>query len=460
MLSKVDDSFLELKKNISRERKIAKEMIVFSEEMEKAENSGEKKEITRGLKTLKSEIEKTSDGILSLLNQISISNPFENYSIKVPEIILETEQPSMGTPPRLAYASQQEPQGKMNFSEKITKRINEIKYKSNLPSLDRETLKRIKKKEEEEKTSRGKIKKPSIFIRKANQFFSDYSAELIKRWEFKKMQSNLMKSNLNFLLKSYISIIILSTLASFALSLIIFVFLLFFDVNSAFPIITLAGGNFAMRILKTFWIIFFIPAAAFLFMFFYPSLEKDSVERRINLELPFAAINMAAVSGSMIDPTKIFQIMVSTKEYPSLEKEFIKLLNSVNVLGLDFVTALKNSAFNTASKKLGELYSGLATTINSGGDLPKFFEERAKSMLFEYNLEKEKNTKAAETFMDIYISVVIAAPMILMLLLMLMRISGLGIPLSTGAITLMMILGVVGINIIFLTFLHIKQPNV
>ncbi|MEK6819917.1 MAG: hypothetical protein AABY03_01825, partial [Nanoarchaeota archaeon] len=74
--------------------------------------------------------------------------------------------------------------------------------------------------------------------------------------------------------------------------------------------------------------------------------------------------------------------------------------------------------------------------------------------------EREKSTKAAETFMDIYISVVIAAPMILMLLLMMMRISGLGIPLSTGAITLMMILGVVGINMVFLIFLQIKQPNV
>jgi len=115
---------------------------------------------------------------------------------------------------------------------------------------------------------------------------------------------------------------------------------------------------------------------------------------------------------------------------------------------------------NTSSKKLAELFNGLATTINSGGDLTKFFEERSNSLLFDYNLEKEKNTKLAETFMDIYISVVIAAPMILMLLLMMMRISGLGVPFSTGAITLMMITGVSFINLIFLTFLHIKQPTV
>ncbi len=445
MLSKSDDLFLELKKEISREMKIARELIVFAEEMEKAEDSDEKKEILQELKSLKGEIGKSNNNILKLLNQIVMQNSLNDYSIpKIPEVQMEFAQKEKSKP---------------SFSEIISQRISGMKYKSNLPSLDKDTLKRLRRKEDEEKITRGKIKKPSIFIRKANQMFSDFSFNLIKRGGFKEMQSDLMKSNLNLLLKSYVSMIILSTLISFAASIIIFMFFMFFDV-SGFPSITLASGNFALRLLKTFWIIFALPMGTFLLMFFYPSLEKDSVARRVDLELPFATINMAAISGSMIDPTKIFQIIISTKEYPYLEKEFTKLLNSVNVLGQDFVTALRNSAFNTASKKLGELYGGLATTINSGGDLPKFFEERAQSMLFEYTLEREKNTKTAETFMDIYISVVIAAPMILMLLLMMMRISGLGIQLSTGAITLIMILGVVGINAVFLTFLHIKQPNV
>ena len=223
--------------------------------------------------------------------------------------------------------------------------------------------------------------------------------------------------------------------------------------------ITLANENLAIRFVKTFWVLIAIPVSTFIFMYSYPSLERDSVGKKIEQELPFATINMAAISGSMIDPTKIFQIIISTGEYTYLEKEFNKLLNSVNVLGQDFISALRNSTFNTASKKLAELFSGLATTINSGGNLPKFFQERAATMLFEYNLEREKATKSAETFMDIYISVVVAAPMILMLLLMMMKISGLGIPLSTGMITLIMILGVAGINMFFLIFLQIKQTN-
>ena len=168
---------------------------------------------------------------------------------------------------------------------------------------------------------------------------------------------------------------------------------------------------------------------------------------------------MAAISGSMINPTDIFSIIISTKEYPYIQKEFTKLLNEVNVYGYNLVKALKNSAKNSPSLKLSELLSGLATTINTGGELPEFFDKRSQTLLFDYRLEREKYTKSAETFMDIYISVVIAAPMVLMLLLMMMKISGLGLTLSTTMITTMMILGVTVINIVFLTFLHLKQPN-
>jgi flagellar protein FlaJ len=186
-------------------------------------------------------------------------------------------------------------------------------------------------------------------------------------------------------------------------------------------------------------------------------MEKKSMETKINQELPFATIHMASISESLVEPSNIFRIIISTGEYPNMEREFVKLLNEINVFGYDLVTALRNSAFNSPSRKLSELFDGLATTITSGGNLSDFFDKRAQTLLFDYKLDKEQQTKSAETFMDIYISVVIAAPMILMLLLIMMRVSGLGIALSTGMISLIMVLGVSVVNIIFLAFLQLKQ---
>lgn len=329
---------------------------------------------------------------------------------------------------------------------------------SELSPLENETIKRLK--QGKEKVIEGKEKKASRYVGLSNRLFSNFAMSLLERNLFKTLPKDLVKSNLEFLPKSYISVIIFTTLVSVFVSIILFIFFLFFNVGIKLPIVTFSEDDILFRVLKTLWILFVIPIGTFLFMYFYPSLERDAVRRKIDQELPFVTIHMSAISGSLIDPTKIFSIIVATKEYPYTEKEFVKLMNGVNILGHDLVSALRTSALNSSSKKLAEILNGLATTINSGGDLPKFFEQRSKSLLFEYNLEKEKNTKLAETFMDIYISVVIAAPMILMLLLMMMRISGLGVPFSTGAITLMMISGVVFINLIFLTFLHLKQPTI
>ena len=168
---------------------------------------------------------------------------------------------------------------------------------------------------------------------------------------------------------------------------------------------------------------------------------------------------MSAISGSMLDPSKIFSIIIATKEYPHLEKEFIRLMNQINLYGYDLVTALKSTAYNSPSKRLSELLTGLATTIGSGGNLQDFFDKRSQTLLFDYRIDREKYAKSAETMMDIYISVVLAAPMIFMLLMMMMKISGLGISMAIGTITLMTILAVLLINLIFLSFLHLKQPS-
>jgi flagellar protein FlaJ len=289
--------------------------------------------------------------------------------------------------------------------------------------------------------------------------FANVSEKLIKKGVFKDLSKNLVKANMEFLSKSYVSVIFFSTLVSFIIAIFASIFFFFFNVGVNFPFVTLANEDFLIRFLKVSWMLIIFPIITFLFAYVYPILEKGVTEKKISNELPFATINMAAISGSMLDPTRIFSIIVSTKEYPYLGKEFIKIINGVNILGYDLISILRNSAETSPSKKLSDLFNGIATIITTGGDLPKFFDERAKSLLFEYNLEKEKSTRSAETFMDIYISVVIAAPMILMLLLVVMQISGLGFSLTTGMITLIMVSGVTVINFVFLTFLYLKQAN-
>jgi len=239
----------------------------------------------------------------------------------------------------------------------------------------------------------------------------------------------------------------------------LFFFFMFFNIQPLLPIVVKSTETFLVRLPKVILIPLILPLVTFVLMYFYPSLERKSLGIKINQELPFATIHMASISGSLLEPSKIFKIIITTQDYPEIEKQFIKIMNELNLYGYNLVSALRNVAFNSPSERFSDLLNSLATTINSGGDLQDFFEERAESLLFDYRLEREKENKTAETFMDIYISVVIAAPMILMLLLMMIKVSGLGLDLSIPSITLIMILSVSIINIVFLVFLHLKKPG-
>jgi uncharacterized membrane protein len=423
-----------LKENFERQKKIVEQMEQLLEALKESTDSEEKGIISSQIKSLKNSLKKSGLEFIDTAESISLPKPLNTIPVPVynPEKIQE-----------------QIPETNDFKNKPNTK-------KERVSELEKMTLKRMKKKELV--IVKKKEKKPNTYVKIASSLFYNKAMSMINKGKFYSLRRDLIKANLEFVPATYISVTFFTTILSFFVALLISFFFLFFSLIAFPPFIVPFVGGFGVRFLQIFWIVLAIPALVFTFAYFYPAMEKKSLEAQINQELPFATIHMSSISNSMIEPSKIFSIIISTGEYSHLEKEFTKLLNEVNVYGYDLVSALRDMAFNSPSRKLGELYNGLATTITSGGDLPEFFDKRSQTLLFEHRLDIEKHSKAAETFMDIYISVVIAAPMILMLLLMMMRISGLGISLSTQMITLVMVLGVSFMNILFLAFLHIKQP--
>ena len=440
----------ELRQKILMQKKLFGEVVSFSTHLKNADNEREGKMISYQIEILKTGLRKSVNDVVDVLGRIYLFKPlkkgvdeFDIENIRVPEEITKNIAQNL-------QIDKQKVSG-------VAQSLQAEKKKSKPDSLEKLTLSRLKKKKE--KVLKVKERKPRRYVKMASRFFHNYSTNLINKGKFQALSRDLIKANMDFVPAAYVSVIFFTAALSIFAAFLIMIFFLFFNVVALPPFIVQMQEGFAIRFLKVFWLLFAIPATTFAFCYYYPSMERKSIENRINQELPFAVVHMSAISSSMIEPSKIFNIIVLTREYPALEKEFIKIQNEINVYGYDLVTALRNRSFNSPSKKLSELFNGLATTINSGGNLPEFFEKRSQSLLFEHRLEKEKQGKASETFMDIYISAVIAAPMILMLVLMMMRISGIGISLSTGMISFIMILAVSLINILFLAFLKLKQPG-
>jgi flagellar protein FlaJ len=326
-------------------------------------------------------------------------------------------------------------------------------------NISEKLLEKIRKRRDTSSDLGEDYSRSSPYARLSNAVFLKYAKNSMAKGEFKDLALDLRKANLNVLTASYISILLFTTLLAGIIGVMLGIFLWFFSVSINAPFILPNQMEILQRIAVAFGGLVVPPILVFGALYIYPSVERRSIASRIDSELPFVVIHMGSISGSGVEPTQIFKIVGLSKEYPYTRGEIRKVINQINVYGYDLITALKNIAKLTPSQRLSELLGGMASSITSGGDMQIFFEKRAETLLFNYRIERENFTKVAETFMDLYISIVIATPMILLLLLVMISVSGISVGLGVNQMTLLIIFIVGIVNIIFLWILSIRQPN-
>jgi pilus assembly protein TadC len=449
-----------LKENLKQMKEITREIYVFTNHFNNIINFESKSESSISIK----EKRLLNDTIIALTNQLRILNN------SIPELIkgigfykkFETE-PKTEIPKikenlvQLSYKPfEKESKVFLTISDQDKKEFLENLSKSNL------SINSLKKNYAVDKPIEI-VARANEYAKISNRFFKGFSNNLIAKGYFEQLNKNLRKMNSNFILKTYVSMIFFSILTSFLGSILLLIFLLFFKVTPTLPFIIPVEEPLLFRFLKTFWIIFAIPISTGFLIYFYPSSEAKNIGTKIDRELPFVTIHMAAIATSGIEPTNIFKIVLKNEEYKYASIEIRKLINLINFHGDDLVTALKKISQRCPSTRLRELLDGMATTITSGGSLYQFLDKHADSLLFDYRLERERYTKASETFMDIYISVVIAAPMILLMLFVIIGSTGLLVNflgLSTGVLSILIILIIILLNIGFLAFLRMQQPEI
>jgi flagellar protein FlaJ len=416
----------ELIKNIDTEIEILREIAIYSQ-INNKDTSSEKRLLSEVNVSLVNRMRIINSAIPTILKNITLAN-------KLNDKVIDTKLEKI------------EIKNNSGIKSVFLNKGDKNKFLTEL-SISEKYIKNLKKADNEEVKFASGFQKSRGYIKLGNQLFFDYARKLTKEGGFKDLNRSLRKANIEILLESYISLIFLTTLLAGI-----------FGFVGAGLFFYMYNGIMITKVLISLAIIVGLPSATYAILYFYPPTEKDSLEKKIDQELPFAVIHMSAISGAGIEPSNIFKIIGLSKEYPNLAKEIRKVLNQINIYGYDLVTALNNVSRNTPSAKLAELYLGLSTNISSGGSLKTFFEKRAETLLLNYRLEREEFTKTAETFMDIYITVVIAAPMILLLIFILLSVGdfNIGVTPQVGTIILILLVGLV--NVIFLGIIHLKQP--
>lgn len=314
--------------------------------------------------------------------------------------------------------------------------------------MSSKTLKEVKLKIAKPREYEQKVimVKPSFLAAISSSIFGSMSSGLTKSSLYKSVDSDLKKANMPYMLSTYISMILFVTFLSFIVFIIVALIL---------------SGSAMMTIVRNVAIALVLTVIVFFLMLSYPANVVRSNKRKIESELPFAASHMAAIASSKVEPSRIFTILAMTQEYKTFAAEIRKVVNQINVYGYDLTTALKNVSKATPSDKLGDLFNGMATTITTGGNLTTYLQEKAKSILLDYRFSRERYSAIIGMYSDIYTALLIAAPLIFMLLLAIMSVLGttlLGLDISTLSNLGIIIIAV--LNIAFLIFLNITQPEV
>ncbi|MEM3122417.1 MAG: type II secretion system F family protein, partial [Candidatus Pacearchaeota archaeon] len=391
------------------------------------------------------QIEILNNSIPGLLKNISIAKPISSEKTENENLIM------------ISHHIEGEEKNVAILKKDRKKYLRELQISS-------EVIKNLKKKRKDEiEEFIQEYKKPRGYIKISNKFFGNSANQLIEKGYFKSLSENLKKGNFTLLSKSYVSVIFFTTMLAGIIGIMLAVFFMFIGISFEKPFIYFVDFSEKepiLRLLKVIWFIPLTPIITFLILYFYPSAEKASLKSAIDYEIPFVTIQMSAIAGADIEPSNIFRIIALSKEYPNIKNEAKKLMNQINLYGYDLTTALKNVAMISPSKNWAELLNGIATTLRSGGNLSKYLDKKAESLLFQYRINREKATKSAETFMDIYIRVVIAAPMMMMLVLIMLSISNIGLGISISVLSIIIISIVALINIVFLMFLHASQKKI
>ncbi|MEK6918824.1 MAG: type II secretion system F family protein [Nanoarchaeota archaeon] len=434
-----------LSDNIKKQRELTKELKYFNEYLERRlSDIPERKDaeldlFSRTMNSLMTQLKIVNSSIPELLKNLSISQ-------KLPESRSYQTKDEVKNLVKVEYNN-----SRKKLESVTLKKDDKQKYFKEL-RISSELISKLRGRIEKKPTVGGiSLQSPSLYGKISNFFYRKTSKRLLDKGHFRNLNISLRKSNSPFIINTYLSIML------FTLTILLPVGIVISSILA--KIGWLGSGLTEVMVFKQIGVIIGVELAAWIIIYFSPAMDVSAAAKKIEQELPFVTVHMAAIAGSGIEPSKIFSIIVASDDYPNARKEIIKVINQINYYGYDLVNALKNVAKGTSSVKLAELFKGLATTISGGGSLEAFLHKRAETLLLDYRLDREKYTHIAENFMNIYIALVIAAPMIFLLLLILIGISGTGLNYTPFQLSIMIISGVIIINIIFLVAINAKQPT-
>jgi archaeal flagellar protein FlaJ len=167
------------------------------------------------------------------------------------------------------------------------------------------------------------------------------------------------------------------------------------------------------------------PALYFL-MQGQPASTAKSRGRKIDAKISSAMSFVSAMSSADVNIDQIFRELARQKIYGEVAQEAAWITRDTELLGVDILTALKDGATRTPSKRWQEFLQGVVTTATSGGQLKPYFLLKAEQFEQEHKLEMLRRVETMGLFAETFVTVVVAFPLFLVIIIAIFAIIGSG----------------------------------
>jgi flagellar protein FlaJ len=250
--------------------------------------------------------------------------------------------------------------------------------------------------------------------------------------ELRDLSFRFFKNSLDPLVDSFNSMRMDLQKADIGLTLLEYVYVMFFCVFVffivEFPIVTVITSlilpNFLIAVLFSFVLNIVIGLIVFFAFYTYPSILAGNRKKDIESSLPFATTYMATIANSGAAPITMFKVIAQLREYGEVSKEAEKIYRDVQVFGMDIVDAIRKTASRTPSEELKELLWGLDNVMTSGGNVGDFLHEKSRSFIAEYGRRLEQYSKTLSILIEVYLTLILVGSVFFVIITALMGILG------------------------------------
>ena len=235
------------------------------------------------------------------------------------------------------------------------------------------------------------------------------------------LDDSLLKAHMKIRPEEYLSYVLMATLVTAITGVIV-------GIVVGIVLLGFMNVSLVIRLLIAALAIGLLPVMTYFMMLGTPGSKAKARARDINKRIAASMSFISAMASADVNIDVIFKELSRQKVYGEISNEAAWITRDTELLGSDILTAIKKAARRSPSAKFQDFLQGVITTSTSGGQLKPYFLLKAEEYAKENKLEMKSQMETLGMLAESFVTVVVAFPLFLVLILAIMAIVGSGDP--------------------------------